>query len=214
MRTARSKTTSRSNDWALFSIQTEWRGNAIRIRVCRNVENVCNSSKRPVLMQNMYPLSNQEKRPRVAEESPEKSNAVLHPKPTPTHRERDCQIRSVKKIMYQIPSANHADCNQEGQTSESLRSGPSSVSQAAALKQPHPSGTPKPGLHHTLHPIIRAAVSALTTAGATASGRTVAISSTDLAACQHAPRRRHHAPKSPCPWQVTCSATAVELCHG
>ena len=77
VQTARSKTAPRSIDWALFSIQTEWRGNAISFRVCRNVENVCNSSKRPVLMQNMYPLSNQEKRPRVAEESPEKSNAVL-----------------------------------------------------------------------------------------------------------------------------------------
>ena len=71
VQTARSKAASRSIDWALFSIQTEWRGNAIRIRVCRNVVNVCNSSKRPTLMQNMYPLSNQEKRPRVAEESPE-----------------------------------------------------------------------------------------------------------------------------------------------
>ena len=99
VRTARSKTATRSVNWALFSIQTEWRGNAIRNRFCRNVENVCNSSKRPVLMQNMYPLSNQEKRPRVAEESPEKSNA---------------------EIVYQLPRANHEDCNQE-QTSESLR---------------------------------------------------------------------------------------------
>ena len=45
VRTARSKTASRSIDWALFSIQTEWRRNAVRIRVCRNVENVCSSSK-------------------------------------------------------------------------------------------------------------------------------------------------------------------------
>ena len=77
VRTAWSKTATRSVNWALFSFQTEWRGNSIRNRVCRNVENVCNSSKRPVLMQNMYPLSNQKKRPRVAEESPEKSIAVL-----------------------------------------------------------------------------------------------------------------------------------------
>ena len=45
VRTARRKTSSRSINWALFSIQTEWRRNAIRIRVCRNEENVSNTSK-------------------------------------------------------------------------------------------------------------------------------------------------------------------------
>ena len=108
VRTARSKTASRSIDWALFSIQTQWRRNAIRIRVCRNVENVCNSSKRPVLMQSMYPLSNQEKRPREAEESREKSNAVLH---------RQHQHTGNVTVRY----VYRANCNREGQTSESLR---------------------------------------------------------------------------------------------
>ena len=93
VRTAQRKTASRSIDWALFSIQTEWRRNAIRIQVCRNIENECNSSKRPVLMQNMYPLSNQALHPRIKVIS--RKIQCSTPKATPTHRERDCLIRSV-----------------------------------------------------------------------------------------------------------------------
>ena len=52
--------------------------------------------------------------------------------------------------------------------------------------QPHPMWLPNPGLDQKLHPLVRAAVSALTTAGTIASGRTVAFSSTDLATSQHA----------------------------
>ena len=72
--------------------------------------------------------------------------------------------------------------------------------------QPHPSDTPKPGLHQTLHPRIHAAVSALTTAGTIASGRTPVRA---LQRVNTLPDVHHHSPKSPCPWLVTW--TAAEL---
>ena len=100
VRTARSKTASRSIDWALFSIQTEWRRNAIRIRVCRNEENVGNSyTITKVLTQSTYPLSNQALHPRK-KASPEKSNSR-------THKQKTARYKTTE-IMHQISRANSA----------------------------------------------------------------------------------------------------------
>ena len=56
MRNARSKSATKSIDWARFSVLQQKGEQHFRIRVCRNVENVCNSSRTTnVLLHYMYP---------------------------------------------------------------------------------------------------------------------------------------------------------------
>ena len=105
VRTARSKTATRSVNWALFSIQTEWRRNAVRIRVSRNVEYVCNSSKSQSTRMNCIHC-------RTKHCTQEKKNLPKNPifctkSNAQTHGTRTARCKTTE-IMHQISRANRA----------------------------------------------------------------------------------------------------------
>ena len=129
-------------------------------------------------------------------------------RPCLSHVRQEPQITQEFQRLLSLPPSKRVDQKEDGTHNHHVRHSATRGSQSRPMSQPRSlhlqvihapvcamRTARGPRLrfvpHRKLRPTVRAAVSALSTAGTTAGGWTAISSSTDLAASQRAPRRHH-----------------------